>query len=117
MTTPEGRMIFQFMPDSFGRSAWHPTLGYSADKIYKQFPCVVVGLPGLRIKCDLYTYVNTVGPYNKLHINSKSLTPFIMLYGFTNPVPTGSNIQIYLPGIKLSNNLDAGAVVSFSILQ
>lgn len=105
------------MPDSFGRSAWHSTLGYVADKIYKEFPCVVVGLPGQRIKCDLYTYVNTVGPYNKLHINSKSLAPFIMLYGFVTPVPTGSNIQIYLPGIKLSNNLSAGAVVSFSILQ
>ena len=110
-------MIFHFMSDSFGRSAWHPTLGYAADKIYKEFPCVVVGLPGQRIKCDLYTYVNTVGPYNKLHINSKSLAPFIMLYGFVTPVPTGSNIQIYLPGIKLSNNLAAGAFVSFSILQ
>lgn len=67
--------------------------------------------------CDLYTYVNTVGPYNKLHINTKSLVPFITLYGFTTTVPIGSNIQIYLPGIKLSSNLNAGAVVSFGILQ
>ena len=110
-------MMFHFMPDSSGRSAWHPTLGYDADKVYKEFPCVVVGLPGQRIKCDLYTYVNSVGPYNKLHINSRSLAPYIMVYGFETPVTTGSNIKIYLPGIKLSNNIGAGAVVSFSILQ
>jgi hypothetical protein len=78
---------------------------------------VIVGLPGLRIKCDLYTYVNTVGPYNKLHINSKSLAPFITVYGFTTPVTIGSSISIYLPGLKLSNQVGANAVVSFSILQ
>lgn len=110
-------MVFHFISDSLGRSAWHPTLGYDADKIYKEFPCVVVGLTGQRIKCDLYTYVNTVGPYNKLHINSRSLAPFIMVYGFETPVTTGLPIQIYLPGIKLSNNIGANAVVSFSILQ
>lgn len=117
MITPEERMIFQFIPDSNGRSAWHPTLGYNPDTIYKQFPCVVVGLPGQIIQCDLYTYVNTVGPYNKLHINSKSLAPFFMLYGFTDPVTIGSSIQIYFPGIRISNNLGAEAMVSFSILQ
>lgn len=110
-------MVFVFMPDASGRSAWDPTLGYGINKVYKEFPCVVVGLPGLRIKCDLYTYINQVSPYNKLHINSNSWVPYITVYGFTTPVPAGLPVQIYLPGIKLSSNFNAGAVVSFSILQ
>jgi hypothetical protein len=73
-------------------------------------------MPGLKISCDLYTYVNVIGPYNKLHIRSKSLAPFIMVYGFQT-VPTGSNIQLYFPGIKLSGQTGANAMVSFSILQ
>ncbi len=116
MITPEERFIFHFIPDSTGRNAWHHTVGYDEDRIYKEFPCVVVGMPGLRIRCDLYTYVNVVGPYNKLHIRSKSLAPFIMIYGFLN-APTGTNIQVYFPGIKLSNNVAADGIVSFSILQ
>lgn len=117
MTTPEERLIFLFKSDSAGRNAWHSTLGYTADRIYKEFPCVVVNMPGLKIRCDLYTYVNTVGPYNKLHISSRLLGPFIMVYGFQNAIAIGQNIQIYLPGIKLSGQVGAQAIVSFSILQ
>ena len=117
MSTPEERLLFQFVPDNNGRNAWHPTLGYASDRIYKEFPCIVINSPGLRIKCDLYTYVNTVGPYNKLHIRSRSLGPFFMVYGFTNAIPVGTNIQIYFPGIKTSNQIGAKAIVSFSILQ
>ena len=117
MTTPENRLLFLFNPDINGRNAWDSTLGYQADRIYKEFPCVVLGLPGNRIKCDLYTYVDALGPYNKLHIRSKLLGPFFMVYGFTNPVPQGIDIQVYLPGIKTSTNVGADAMVSFSILQ
>lgn len=74
-------------------------------------------MPGLRIRCDLYTYVDTVGPYNKLHIRSKSLAPFIMVYGFVTPVTPESIIQIFLPGIQISGTANAQAMVSFSILQ
>lgn len=106
------------MPDPVsGMNAWHATLGFDADKIYKEFPCVVVGFTGLRIRCDLYTYVNSLGPYNKLHIRSKQTVPFIMVYGFEQPIPVGSTIKIYFPGIKLSNSVGADALVSFSILQ
>ena len=35
MTTPENRLLFQFNPDLNGRNAWHSTLGYEANRIYK----------------------------------------------------------------------------------
>jgi len=72
---------------------------------------------GTRIKCDLYTHVSNIGPYNKQHISSDYFGPFIMVYGFEGPVLTGSSIDIYLPGIKISNQFGAKARVSFSILQ
>lgn len=107
MSTPEQRLVFQFVPDNNGRNAWHPTLGYEADRIYKEFPCVIQGMPGDRIRCDLYTYVNTVGAYNKLHIRSQSIRPFIMVYGFTTAITPGDNIQIYFPGIRISGHIGA----------
>jgi hypothetical protein len=117
MTTPENRLLFQFNPDVNGRNAWHSTLGYQPNRIYKDFPCVIsVNVVGDKIKCDLYTYVNTLGPYNKLHIRSKSTGPFIMVYGFLNPA-INVDIQVYLPGIKTSTSVGADAMVSFSILQ
>lgn len=37
-------------------SGWAHGVGYVPDKIYQRYPCVVVGLAGTNIHCDLYTY-------------------------------------------------------------
>lgn len=75
-------------------SGWANSLGYLPDKIYQRYPCVVVGLVGLNIHCDLYTYYNRKTPYSNLHINTDWTGPYILIYGFDQNVPTGIPVRI-----------------------
>jgi hypothetical protein len=91
--TVDQRIIVQFLPDGQA-SAWQANLGYQSNKIYKQYPCVMTGLSGTNIQCDLYTYSSIIGPYNKLHINSYFFGPFIIIYGFDSFPAAGQNVII-----------------------
>jgi len=99
-----------------GLNGWHPYLGYNPDKIYKEYPCVVTGLTGTRIKCDLYTFTTAVGDYDKLHINSDITGPFFIVYGFVNTIVTGTAVTIELPKIKIGSQPNIPAMVKVSIL-
>ena len=63
-------------------SAWENSVGYEDDQIYQRYPCVVTGLPGSNIHCDLYTYFSRYTPYSNMHINYDVSGPFILIYGF-----------------------------------
>lgn len=91
----ELRLLIQFISDpTTGINAWHPYLGYNPNQIYKEYPCIVSGLTGTRIRCDLYTYVNTLGPYNNLDIHPDLTGSFFIIYGFTNTIATGTPVSI-----------------------
>ena len=67
-------------------SAWADSLGYTIDKIYQRYPCLVTGLTGDNIYCDLYTYYKRKTPYSDLHINTDVSGPYILVYGFNSNV-------------------------------
>lgn len=95
--------ILHFIPDTMGRNAWDSTLGYSPNQIYREIPCVITGLVGLKISCDLYTYITQDGPYNNLMINDRGNYPFITVYGYDRPISDGSAVTIHIPAVKLSS--------------
>jgi hypothetical protein len=75
-------------------SGWAPSVGYQINKIYKRYPCVMVGLVGTNIHCDLYTYYQSLTPYSNLHINYRFSGPYIMIYGFDQNIVTGLPVRI-----------------------
>lgn len=100
-------------------NAWDATLGYSADRIYKEYPCLTSGLPGTRIRCDLYTYSasSALQPYNNLHLNQDKTGPLFIIYGFTNSGLTGAAVTIQLPNIKIGSIVNVPAMIKVSILE
>jgi hypothetical protein len=114
----EVRVMVQFMEDPISKiSAWAPYLGYQKDTIFKEFPCVILGLAGVRIRCDLYTFTSSMGPYNNLHINSDITGPFFIVYGFNTPFAAGTVAKIELPRIKIGTMVNVPAWVKVSILE
>lgn len=73
-------------------------------------------MSGLRIRCDLYNYVNTLATYNNLHINSDFSGPFLIVYGFENSIPTGTLITIKIPKIKIGGISNIAAWIKLSVL-
>lgn len=115
----ELRLKVQFMSHPVTKvNAWHPTLGYTADTIYKEYPCLTSGLSGTRIRCDLYAYSasSTLQPYNNLHLNLDKTGPFFIIYGFTNSGLTGATVTIQLPKIKIGSIVNVPAMIKVSIL-
>ena len=88
----EFRLMVQFL--NADGSAWAHSLGYEFDKIYQRYPCVVDGLVGDNIFCDLYTYYERKTPYSNLHINTDVTGPYFIIYGFDQNVVTGSTVRI-----------------------
>ena len=79
--------------------AWATNLGYAANTIYKNFPCVYSGNAGQtlppqynsQVSCDLYTYLD--GPHASL-TNSSSRGPYIIVSGFTNEMYYATQIRL-----------------------
>lgn len=116
--TSELRLMVQFMADPITKiNAWDPNLGYQSDRIYKEYPCIVNGLVGTRIRCDLYTYKTIPGPYNQLHMNSDLTGSFFIIYGFVNTIATGTLVTIELPRIKIGGRVNVPAWVKLAILS
>jgi hypothetical protein len=114
----ELRILVQFISDPVtGINAWDPYLGYGADRIYKEYPCIVLGLTGTRIRCDLYTYTKTLGPYNNLDVNPDLTGPYFIIYGFINTITTGTAVTIELPDILIGNVANVPALIKVSILE
>jgi hypothetical protein len=76
----------------------------------------VEGLTGENVKCDLYTHVDTLQPYNNLHINNDLTGPFIMIYGFEQNILEGSEVIIHIPKIKIGSMTGSDCSVGVSIL-
>lgn len=113
----ELRLMIQFMADPITKiNAWDLSLGYKPNSIYKEYPCVVNGLSGNRIKCDLYTYTTIPFPYNQLHINSDITGPFFIVYGFLNTFTTGTLVTIELPRLLIGTKSNVPAWLKVSIL-
>jgi hypothetical protein len=100
-------------------NAWDSALGYASNRIYKEYPCVITGLPGTRIRCDLYTYhSNSSGlPYNNLHINTDFTGPFFLVYGFPASGLTGLKAVLEFPKLKIGSLVNVPAMVKVSILE
>jgi len=108
----------QFMADPITKiNGWDINLGYAANTIYKEYPCIVTGLTGNRIRCDLYTYHTNPGPYDELHINSDLTGSFFIIYGFINTITAGTLVTIDLPRLKIGGNVNVPAWVKVSILS
>lgn len=75
-------------------SAWADSLGYEFDKIYQRYPCLVTGLVGENVYCDLYTYYQRKTPYSNLHINTDVSGPYIIAYGFDQNVADNTPFKI-----------------------
>lgn len=106
--------MVQFLNDD--GSAWAPSVGYEINKIYQRYPCVVVGLVGTNIHCDLYTYYQAVTPYSNMHINNNISGPYILIYGFDQNIATGIPVRLEIPKIKLGSVVGAKALLGLSIL-
>lgn len=98
-------------------SGWAHSLGYQIDRIYQRYPCVVVGLVGTNIHCDLYTYYQRETPYSNMHINRDFSGPYILVYGFNQNVPTGIPVRIEIPKIKVGSTPLSKAWLGVSILE
>ena len=90
-------------------SGWAPSVGYEEDEIYQRYPCVVVGLAGDNINCDLYTYYERETAYSNLHINNNVDGPYILIYGFDQNVAEGIPVRIEIPKIKIGNSVGVEA--------
>ena len=71
-------------------SGWAENVGYQDESLYQRIPCVVKGLAGDNIHCDLYTYDEVLSPYSNLHINNDLSGPFVMVYGFEQNIVEGT---------------------------
>lgn len=98
-------------------SAWAPSVGYQIDQIYQMYPCVVIGLVGTNIHCDLYTYYQRTTPYSNLHINNDFTGPYIIIYGFDQIIPINVPVRIEIPRIKIGSTPLASAMLGISILE
>jgi len=74
-------------------------------------------LTGTRIRCDLYTYLTTLGPYNNLDIHPDLTGPFFIIYGFTNTIATGAAVTIELPNILIGSVANVPALIKVAILE
>ena len=99
-------------------NAWDINLGYLPDNIYKEYPCIITGLVGTRIRCDLYTYTSSTptSPYNNLYIKSDSTGSYFIIYGFLNTNLNGINVMMQFPKLKIGSIVNVPAMVQVSIL-
>ena len=77
----------------------------------------MTGLPGVNIHCDLYTYSGRYTAYSDMDINFDPTGPYILIYGFDETVPIGSNIKIDFPKILVGNAVGVSAKIGVSILE
>lgn len=77
----------------------------------------MVGLPGVNIHCDLYTYYEATTPYNNMHINNDVTGPYLLIYGFEEYITLGTLVRIEIPKIKLGSVAGSTAKLGLSILE
>jgi hypothetical protein len=102
--------------------AWAPSLGYNANTIYKNFPCVysdnkVQTLPpqyNSNVSCDFYTYLT--GPHASL-TNTTARGPYIIVSGFTSQIYIGSQVRLELGRFLIGASTNLAAYIRFSIIQ
>jgi hypothetical protein len=102
--------------------AWAPNLGYDANTIYKNFPCVfsdnkLQALPpqyNSKVTCDLYTYLT--GPHASL-TNPSARGPYILVSGFTNMMLIGSQVRLELGRFLIGSSTNLAANIRFSLVQ
>lgn len=105
-----------------GGGAWASNLGYAANTIYKNFPCVfsdnkLQTLPpqyNAKVSCDLYTHLT--GPHASL-TNSTSRGPYILVSGFSNWMLINAQVRLELGKFLIGSSTNLGAYIRFSLVQ
>jgi len=107
-----------------GLGGWAANLGYEADKIYKDFPCMFsenrLSSPranNVNVKCDLYTYLD--GPHSSLTTatSSTSKGPYIMVYNFENGLPINNNVRFEIGRLLIGSAVNSDTKIRFSIIE
>lgn len=100
---------------------WATNLGYSANQIYKRFPCVfyyndLVNSPTYdsHVRCDLYTYLE--GPHASL-TDVTTRGPYILMYGFQNVLSIDQLYRLELAKFLIGSSTGTGTKIRFSIIE
>ncbi len=104
----------------FLNSGWATNLGYQANQIYKQFPCVLsesTSYPPTynnNVVCDLYTYLD--GPHASL-TDSSARGPYILMYGFYPQLSKTNPYRLELGKFLIGSSSNIDTKIRFSIIQ
>lgn len=111
----------RFKIEFLAGGGWADNLGYSANSIYKRFPCVFYyndlvnpATYDSHVRCDLYTHLT--GPHASL-TDSAVRGPYILMYGFSNVLSINELYRLELAKFLIGSSTGTDAKIRFSIIE